>query len=112
MSMHPEPTTLLFENRDGLLSHVHEAANRAGYVVNIKRSNADKKVVLGCVHGGTYRNRLQLADEERRRRTASGAFDCPFPVDGRRCSYGRWKLLVKNLQHNHEAATDMSGYPG
>jgi hypothetical protein len=43
MSMHPEPTTLLFENRDGLLSHVHEAVNRAGYVVSIKRWNADKK---------------------------------------------------------------------
>jgi hypothetical protein len=59
MSMHPEPTTVLFESRDGLLSHVQEVGNRSGYVVSIKRSTADKKVVLGCVHGGKYRNRLE-----------------------------------------------------
>jgi hypothetical protein len=100
MSMHPESTTVLFESRDGLLSHVQEVANRSCYVVSIKRWTADKKVVLGCVHGGKYRNRLGLVDEERKRRAGSSAFDCPFQVSGRRCSDGRWKLLVKNLEKN------------
>jgi hypothetical protein len=47
MSMHPEPTTLLFENREGLLSSVHEAANRVRYVVSIRRTLMSLKAVSG-----------------------------------------------------------------
>jgi hypothetical protein len=111
LSIHPAPATLLVETRDDLLRHVHGAANRAGYGVSIKRSTADIDVIIGCVHGGMYRNYLALDDEERRLRTSSRRFDCPFRVNGRRCSDGRWKLLVKDLHHNHEPSTDMSGHP-
>jgi hypothetical protein len=54
---------------------------------------------------------LVLGDEESRPRTSPRRFDCPVRFDGRRCSDGRWKLLVKDLHHSHEPSTDMSGQP-
>jgi hypothetical protein len=60
MSMHPEPTTVPFESRDGLLSHVQEVVNRSGYVVSIKRSTADKKDAL--THELGYPRVLRVRD--------------------------------------------------
>jgi hypothetical protein len=42
MSMHPAPTTWLFETHEGPLSYVREAANPAGYTVSNTISMADK----------------------------------------------------------------------
>jgi hypothetical protein len=52
MSLLPMPDTLLFESLEIILVHVRDADTRAGYVVIIKRSVANRKVIVGRVHGG------------------------------------------------------------
>ena len=48
---------------------------------------------------------------KKRKVTGSRLFDCPFEVWGKRKKDGVWKLDIKNLSHNHEPSTDMSGHP-
>jgi len=100
-----------FESRDELLNYVFSVSLNSGYGVTIARSHKNRQgeettVFLKCDRGQTYRNRLHLTDETRKRKTATKLIDCPFSLVGRRNSEG-WSLEIRHLLHNHE----MSDHP-
>ncbi|PKK69528.1 hypothetical protein RhiirC2_647769, partial [Rhizophagus irregularis] len=37
--------------------------------------------------------------------------DCPFELYAARYSDSKWRLEVRNENHNHDHSEDMSGYP-
>lgn len=83
-----------------------------GYATVIRRSKANRYVIIGCDRGGNYRS-TNIPLEERKKKSASRLIGCPFEIWGKKIkrSEGLWKLEIKNLCHNHEPSTDMSGHP-
>ena len=43
-------------------------------------------------------------------RHASRLINCPFEVWKKKTIDGCWKLEMKNISHNHEPSSDMSGH--
>nr|KAJ0184863.1 hypothetical protein LSAT_V11C900471780 [Lactuca sativa] len=70
-----------FESYDELLKSVRDFYYAKGYGVSIRYSSKDKYVTLQCDRGG------KKGDD------------------------GVWVLKAKNLTHNHEPSTDISGHP-
>ncbi|KAL4572135.1 hypothetical protein LXL04_018904 [Taraxacum kok-saghyz] len=48
--------------------------------------------------------------DKRKKNTGSRLINCPFQIVGKKGNDGAWVLKVKNLTHNHEPSTDMSGH--
>jgi hypothetical protein len=77
-----------------------------GYAVVIQKSNIPRgQVWLRCDLGGTYRNTLNLSQDQRKRKCSSRLLNCPFLLYGRRLQDSSWHLRVQNAEHNHEMAT-------
>ncbi len=77
----PPPPADVFESREALIVSTQEWAAGHGYAVVVARSKAGK-VYLQCDRGDTYRNRHQLTDDTRHRRTGSRLIACPFSIIG------------------------------
>ncbi|XP_077246723.1 PKS-NRPS hybrid synthetase cheA-like isoform X2 [Tasmannia lanceolata] len=103
------PPMRRFQSREELLEHVRNFAKAQGYMITIKRSEKEKRVILGCDRGGTYRSRS--SSNHRQRKICSRLINCPFKVEGTRKIDGSWILKVKNGEHNHEALEGISGHP-
>ncbi|KAK4263066.1 hypothetical protein QN277_028542 [Acacia crassicarpa] len=104
----PPPGT--FQNREDLIKYVRDFGANHGYVVTIKKSRKDRRVILGCDRGGVYRSRRKTDESKRRRKATSRLINCPFEAVGRRRD-DVWVLSVKNGDHNHEPLKDMSEHP-
>ncbi|ERN03501.1 PKS-NRPS hybrid synthetase CHGG_01239 [Amborella trichopoda] len=109
--MLPPPTENFFQSREELLKHVRDFAMTQGYMISIKRSDKEKRVILGCDRGGTYRSRLSAAQSNRQRKTSTRLISCPFELQGIRMSEGIWVLKVKKADHNHPPSEDVSAHP-
>ncbi|KAL3498455.1 hypothetical protein ACH5RR_041187 [Cinchona calisaya] len=99
-----------FSCHEDLIGSVREIVLRHKYAITIKRSTANRYVIIGCDRGGKYR-RAHIPIEQRKKITSSRLINCPFEVWGKKKVDGFWKVEVKNLQHNHEPSSDMSGHP-
>ncbi|XP_009364800.2 uncharacterized protein LOC103954704 [Pyrus x bretschneideri] len=104
----PQPGT--FEDREDLVKYVRDFGASQGYVVTIKKSRKDRRVILGCDRGGVYRNRRKIDESKRKRKASSRLINCPFEAIGKK-EDDLWVLTVKNGEHNHEALKDMSEHP-
>lgn len=104
------PTPGTFGNREELITYVREFGASQGYVVTIKKSKRDRRVILGCDRGGVYRNRHKVEEKKRKRKASSRLINCPFEVVGKKDD-DEWVLTVKHGEHNHEALRDMSEHP-
>ena len=98
-----------FQSRKDLLGIVREIAIKQGYATVIRRSKANKYVIIGGDRGSNYRN-INLSLEDKKRKTASREINCPFEIWGKNKQEGFWKVDIKNLSHNHDPSTDMSGH--
>ena len=107
--MEPPPEST-YPDREALVSSVRQFALDHGYVVTIRRSTADKNVVLACDLGRKYQDRIDAPDGSKRRKTSTRQVGCPFQVYGARRSDGTWELKVRNPQHTHEA-NDLIAHP-
>ncbi|CAG8720107.1 770_t:CDS:1 [Racocetra fulgida] len=112
--MNPPPHNQ-FATYDELLEYVHAFYKAQGYAITTKRSRSDlkgeiKNITLGCDRSGLYRNRSNLTDDTRYKKTASRLIDCPFELFGTRHN-NLWYLEIQNLKHIHDASTEMSGHP-
>ena len=105
----PEPGA--FHDREELIKHVRDFGASQGYIVTIKKSRRDRRVILGCDRGGVYRNRRKVDEGKRKRKASSKLINCPFEAVGKREDDGTWVLVVKNGDHNHEPLKDMSDHP-
>ncbi|PON97055.1 Succinylglutamate-semialdehyde dehydrogenase [Trema orientale] len=104
----PQPGT--FEDREELIKYVRDFGASQGYVVTIKKSRKDRRVILGCDRGGIYRNRRKIDESKRKRKASSRLINCPFEAIGKK-EDDVWVLAIKNGEHNHEALRDMSEHP-
>ncbi|XP_038701973.1 uncharacterized protein LOC119998678 isoform X2 [Tripterygium wilfordii] len=104
----PKPGT--FEDREELIRYVREFGADQGYVVTIKKSRKDRRVILGCDRGGVYRNRRKIDETKRKRKACSRLINCPFEAIGKKDD-DVWVLTVKNGEHNHEALKHISEHP-
>lgn len=104
----PKPGT--FEDREDLVKYVRDFGASQGYVVTIKKSRKDRRVILGCDRGGVYRNRRKIDESKRKRKASSRLINCPFEAIGKK-EDDLWVLTVKIGEHNHEALKDMSEHP-
>lgn len=104
----PPPGT--FKEREELIKHARDFGAGQGYVVTIKKSKRDSRVILGCDRGGVYRNRRKDDEIKRKRKSSSKLINCPFEALGRKTDLG-WILSIKNGDHNHEPLRDMSEHP-
>ncbi|KAL6277380.1 hypothetical protein ACE6H2_020981 [Prunus campanulata] len=104
----PQPGT--FEDREDLIKYVRDFGASQGYVVTIKKSRKDRRVILGCDRGGVYRNRRKIDESKRKRKASSRLINCPFEAIGKK-EDDLWVLTIKNGDHNHDALKDMSEHP-
>ncbi|KAG5529635.1 hypothetical protein RHGRI_030124 [Rhododendron griersonianum] len=104
------PPSRTFQDREDLITYVRDFGAKQGYVVTIKKSRRDRRVILGCDRGGVYRNRRKIEEMKRKRKTPSRLINCPFEAIGKRDD-DVWILTVKNGEHNHEPLNDMSEHP-
>lgn len=108
MMLPPEPGS--FQDREDLIKYVRDFGASQGYVVTIKKSRKDRRVILGCDRGGVYRNRRKIDESKRKRKASSRLINCPFEAIGKK-EDDLWVLTIKNGHHNHEALKDMSEHP-
>ncbi|WRX09467.1 Aldehyde dehydrogenase domain - like 2 [Theobroma cacao] len=99
-----------FQDREELIKHVRDFGASQGYVVTIKKSRKDRRVILGCDRGGVYRNRRKIDESKRKRKACSRLINCPFEAIGKK-EDDAWVLTIKNGEHNHEPLKDMSEHP-
>ncbi|GKV25071.1 hypothetical protein SLEP1_g34567 [Rubroshorea leprosula] len=104
----PPPAT--FQDREDLIKHARDFGASQGYVVTIKKSRKDRRVILGCDRGGVYRNRRKIDETKRKRKASSRLINCPFEAIGKK-EDDVWLLTIKNGDHNHEPLKDMSEHP-
>ncbi|KAF5120297.1 PKS-NRPS hybrid synthetase [Metarhizium anisopliae] len=104
------PPEASFSSREALLSSVRQFARSQGYVVTIRRSTANKNVVLGCDRGGEYHDRIDTPDGSKRRKTSSRRIGCPFELYGACRRDGTWDLKVRNREHTHDP-DDLVAHP-
>ncbi|XP_038880953.1 uncharacterized protein LOC120072618 isoform X2 [Benincasa hispida] len=107
--MHP-PQPGRFEDREDLIKYVRDFGADQGYVVTIKKSRKDRRVILGCDRGGVYRNRRKIDESPRKRKASSRLINCPFEAIGKK-EDDAWMLTIKNGDHNHEPLKNMSEHP-
>ncbi|XP_077216899.1 protein FAR1-RELATED SEQUENCE 5-like [Tasmannia lanceolata] len=108
--MLPPPITR-FQSREELLEHVYSFARSQGYILTIRKSEKDKKVILKCDKGGVYRGIHKATTDQDKKKRRSRLTNCPFRIDGKRKNSGSWVLKIKNLEHNHKASKDISVHP-
>ncbi|XP_052623634.1 PKS-NRPS hybrid synthetase cheA-like [Lactuca sativa] len=99
-----------FESYDELLKSLRDFYYAKGYGVSIKDSSKDKYVTLQCDRGGSYRDRMCIGDK-RKKNSGSRLINCSFQIVGKKGNDGFWVLKAKNLTHNYEPSTDISGHP-
>ncbi|KAF7829267.1 putative succinate-semialdehyde dehydrogenase [NADP(+)] isoform X3 [Senna tora] len=104
----PPPGT--FHDREDLIKYVRDFGADQGYVVTIKKSRKDRRIILGCDRGGVYRNRRKTDESKRKRKATSRLINCPFEAIGKK-EDDVWVLTIKNGDHNHEPLKDMSEHP-
>ncbi|KAG8383628.1 hypothetical protein BUALT_Bualt04G0033800 [Buddleja alternifolia] len=104
------PPSGTFQDREDLITHVRDFGVSQGYVVTIKKSKKDRRVILGCDRGGNYRNRRPIEEIKRKRKANSRLINCPFEAIGKKDD-DVWVLTIKNGEHNHEPLNDMSEHP-
>ncbi|XP_057962119.1 uncharacterized protein LOC131153671 isoform X2 [Malania oleifera] len=104
------PPSGTFQDREDLIRHVRDFGASQGYVVTIKKSRKDRRVILGCDRGGVYRNRRKIEESKRKRKACSRLINCPFEAIGKK-EDDVWVLTIKNGEHNHEPLRDMSEHP-
>lgn len=104
----PPPGT--FQDREELIKYVRDFGANQGYVVTIKKSRKDRRVILGCDRGGVYRNRCKINESKRKRKATSRLINCPFEAIGKK-EDDVWVLAIRNGDHNHEPLKDMSEHP-
>nr|KAJ0227310.1 hypothetical protein LSAT_V11C100002350 [Lactuca sativa] len=99
-----------FDSYDELLKSVRNFYYAKGYGISIRDSSKDKYVTLQSDRGGCYRDRLCIGDKWKKN-TRSRLINCHFQIVGKKEYDGGWILKAKNLTHNHEPSTDISGHP-
>ena len=104
------PPHAFYNSRKNLINAAKAFASEKGYVLVIKRSKPGK-VWLKCNRGDSYRNRFQLSEKGRIRKTGTRLMDCPMGIVGKLISPNTWEMTTTNSTHNHNSSLHKSGHP-
>lgn len=95
-----------FNDSDQLLKYAQDCAEQQGYVLSIQRSNT-RQIYIGCDMGG----KAKKVKANKKRNSSSKRCGCLFEIYGHLSKKrGEWSAKVKNAQHNHQPAADLSGH--
>lgn len=110
------PFDRVYQTRDILLKTLREFAISQGYVVTISRSSPERNIYIGCDKGGSYRDRVQPPDRQKRRRTNTRRTGCQFQLYCRKGGGPTpdefWRVKVLHGEHNHDFEEDLVEHPG
>ena len=110
MSMAPMPAGQ-YHSREELLAAAKDWAATQGYAIVIARSRLNR-LWLKCDRGGTYRNRLGLTPEQRKRKRGdSRLLGCPFKILANIKKDGVWRSHTEVAEHTHGPSDDLSIHP-
>ncbi|CAB4394027.1 unnamed protein product [Rhizophagus irregularis] len=109
------PPPAIYNSADELYHNAQTFANSQDYALVKKRTRKDrhgelKNITLRCDRGGVYNNSLGLTEETRKRHKGTRLIDCPFELYAARYSDSKWRLEVRNENHNHGHSENMSGH--
>lgn len=100
-----------YHSREELLAAAKDWAATQGYAIVIARSRLNR-LWLKCDRGGTYRNRLGLTPEQRKRKRGdSRLLGCPFKILANIKKDGVWRLHTEVANHSHGPSDDLSIHP-
>jgi hypothetical protein len=89
-----------------------EAASKtwaASHMFSLFKLRSDlEKIVLSCSHGGEYKSTIGEGSQGKRR-SSTIKTNCPFRVNGRKQSNGKWKMNLTNPTHNHARPQSLMG---
>ncbi|ONH64859.1 Transcription factor RBF1 [Cyberlindnera fabianii] len=94
-----------FDTRSELVTYIHQYAKDNGFGIVISHSN-EKAIYFTCELGGTYRNKRNINDKERKRKLTTRKINCPFSMVAN-CKKNdndevvKWMLRITNADHNH-----------
>ncbi|CDR46031.1 CYFA0S21e01244g1_1 [Cyberlindnera fabianii] len=104
-----------FDTRSELVTYIHQYAKDNGFGIVISHSN-EKAIYFTCELGGTYRNKRNINDKERKRKLTTRKINCPFSMVAN-CKKNdndevvKWMLRITNADHNHDKLNLNESYP-
>jgi len=104
-----------FASRDDLISYIHAYARENGFGIVISHSN-EKAIYFTCELGGSYRNKRNINDKERKRKLTTRKINCPFTMVAN-CKKNdndevvKWVLRITNADHNHDKMNLNESFP-
>lgn len=104
-----------FTTRDELVTYIHQYARENGFGIVISHSN-EKAIYFTCELGGTYRNKRNINDKERKRKLTTRKINCPFSMvanckKNEQDEVVKWILRVTNGEHNHDKLNLNESFP-
>lgn len=104
-----------FGSRQELVSYIHQYARDNGFGIVISHSN-EKAIYFTCELGGTYRNKRNINDKERKRKLTTRKINCPFSMvanckKNEQDEVVKWILRVTNPEHNHDKLNLNESFP-
>lgn len=104
-----------FTSRQDLISYIHAYARENGFGIVISHSN-EKAIYFTCELGGSYRNKRNINDKERKRKLTTRKISCPFTMVAN-CKKNdndevvKWVLRITNADHNHDKMNLNESFP-
>ncbi|CCH46401.1 hypothetical protein BN7_5994 [Wickerhamomyces ciferrii] len=104
-----------FGSRHDLISYIHSYARENGFGIVISHSN-EKAIYFTCELGGSYRNKRNINDKERKRKLTTRKINCPFTMVAN-CKKNdndevvKWVLRITNADHNHDKMNLNESFP-
>lgn len=100
------PPEGLCDSKEDLVKQCKDHAMQAGYAMSILKSNAhNKTIVIACVCYGQPANKWKLTEETRQRpNRSSKKTGCRMCCVGKEEPDGKWRLTIREGQHNHNPA--------
>lgn len=104
-----------FQSRHDLISYIHAYARENGFGIVISHSN-EKAIYFTCELGGSYRNKRNINDKERKRKLTTRKINCPFTMVAN-CKKNdndevvKWVLRITNADHNHDKMNLNESFP-
>lgn len=109
------PFEQTFSSREELLEALYSYTEANHYTLTTRSSNRDRSIYLQCDRGGIFKDRINAAPGEKRKKGATKQMDCPLKIYAicpkKGPNAGRWLVKDKDLQHNHDLCEDLIGHP-
>jgi hypothetical protein len=109
------PFDRAYDSCEEMLISLRKYAASQGYAITTIRSSPGRNICVGCDRGGQYIDRIDVPEGAKRRKTSTRRIGCSFRLYASRSSAknsdGKWRVRVRNPDHNHELEDNMIAHP-